>query len=288
MCKTPAYAANPYLLPDRTVPPTIAITDPDDPRIAAYRHVREPDLVRRSGRFIAEGEVVLRVLLTASRHGTESLLIADKRLAGLAPLLDRVPEDVPVYAAGQKVLDTVAGFPLHRGILALGRRAPMPSAEELLAELRPRALVVVLVGIGNHDNMGGIFRNAAAFGADAVILDDESCDPLYRKAIRVSVGASLMVPFARLERGTDVVALLTGRGFEPLALSPAGNIPLARLARPPRAAILLGAEGPGLPAEVLARARTVCIPIADGFDSLNVATASGIVLHHLADLAQEE
>lgn len=272
----------------RTVPPTIRITDLDDPRIAAYRHVREPDLVCRAGRFIAEGEVVLRVLLTASRHGVESLLIADKRLAALAPLLARVPEDVPIYVAGQKVLDTVAGFPLHRGILALGRRAPNPMAEELLAGLAPRAVVAALIGIGNHDNMGGIFRNAAALGADAVILDAESCDPLYRKAIRVSVGASLMVPFARLERDTDVVALLAGCGFEPLALTPAGKIPLARLARPPRAAILLGAEGSGLPADVLARTRTVRIPMADGFDSLNVATASGIVLHHLADLAQKE
>jgi tRNA G18 (ribose-2'-O)-methylase SpoU len=270
------------------VPPTIPITDPDDPRIAAYRHVREPDLVCRAGRFIAEGEVVLRVLLTASRHGAESLLITQKRLAALAPLLARVPEGVPVYTADQTVLDSIAGFPLHRGILALGRRAPMPTAEELLAGLGPRALVAALIGIGNHDNVGGIFRNAAAFGADAVILDSESCDPLYRKAIRVSVGASLMVPFARLERGIDVVALLSGQGFEPLALSPAGTIPLARLARPPRAAVLLGAEGPGLPADVLARARTVRIPMADGFDSLNVATASGIVLHHLADLAQEE
>ncbi len=164
----------------------------------------------------------------------------------------------------------------------------MPPAEELLAGLGPRAMVAALIGIGNHDNMGGIFRNAAALGADAIVLDAESCDPLYRKAIRVSVGASLMVPFARLESGTDVVALLAGQSFEPLALSPAGNIPLVRLARPPRAAILLGAEGPGLPADVLARTRTVRIPIADGFDSLDVATASGIVLHHLADLAQEE
>lgn len=270
------------------MPPTIPIADPDDPRIATYRHVREPDLVCRTGRFIAEGEVVLRVLLTASRHGAESLLIADQRLAALAPLLARVPDDVPIYVAGQKVLDAVAGFPLHRGILALGRRAPMPSAEELLAGLGPRALVAALIGIGNHDNVGGIFRNAAAFGADAVILDAESCDPLYRKAIRVSVGASLMVPFARLGHGTDVVALLAAQSFEPVALSPAGKIPLAQLARPPRAAILMGAEGSGLPAKVLARARTVRIPMADGFDSLNVATASGIVLHHLADLAQEE
>lgn len=265
------------------MPPTILVTDFDDRRIAAYRNIRERDVVERDGRFIAEGEVVLRVLLTASRHGVESLLIADKRVAALEPLLARVPEDVPVYTAGQAVLDAIAGFHLHRGILALGRRASMPEAGELLAGLGPRALVVVLVGIGNHDNVGGIFRNAAAFGADAVVVDASSCDPLYRKAIRVSVGASLMVPFVRLERGTDVLTLLSDRGFVPLALSPAGTTPLARLDRPPRVAVLLGAEGAGLPADILGRSHTVRIPMAPGFDSLNVATASGIVLHCLSD-----
>ena len=111
--------------------------------------------------------------------------------------------------------------------------------------LGPRALVAVLIGIGNHDNVGGIFRNAAAFGADAVILDAGCCDPLYRKAIRVSVGASLIVPFARVERGADILALLARRGFTPLALSPAGTVSLAELPRPPRAAVLFGFRGPG-------------------------------------------
>ena len=269
------------------MPPIIPITDPDDPRIAEYRHIRERDMVRRDGRFIAEGEVVLRVLLAAGGHRAESLLIAEKRLAALAPLLDRVPDGVPIHAAGQAVLDAIAGFPLHRGILALGRRAPMPTADDLLAGLGPRALVAVLIGIGNHDNVGGIFRNAAAFGADAVILDAGCCDPLYRKAIRVSVGASLIVPFARVERGADILALLARRGFTPLALSPAGTVSLAELPRPPRAAVLLGSEGPGLPAELLGRALTVRIPMAAGFDSLNVATAGGIALYHLADPADE-
>ncbi len=252
-----------------------------DPRIEAYRDIRERDLAGRDGHFIAEGEVILKVLLRRRRHEAVSLLIAEKRLAGLAPVLEALPETVPVYAAGQKVLDGIAGFHLHRGILALGRRAPLPAAADLLAGLGPRALVVVLSGIANHDNIGGIFRNAAAFGADAVILDPGSCDPLYRKAIRVSAGASLTVPYARLQPGEDAVELLTQHGFECLALSPAGTTPLARLSRPPRAAVLLGSEGPGLPADVLARTRTVSIPMADGFDSLNVATTSGIVLHHL-------
>jgi tRNA G18 (ribose-2'-O)-methylase SpoU len=180
------------------------------------------------------------------------------------------------------VLDSVVGFSIHRGILAIGRRSPEPSADDLLTTVADRAVAVVAIGIGNHDNIGGIFRNAAAFGAQCVILDAGCCDPLYRKSIRVSVGAALTVPFARLPAGTDPIGLLARHGFEPLALSPAGAVPLAGLPRPPRAGVLLGAEGPGLPPGLLERARTVAIPMASGFDSLNVATTSGIVLHHLA------
>lgn len=264
------------------MPPAIPIDDPDDPRIAAYRNVRERDLVGREGLFIAEGEVVLRILLQRSRHRALSLLLAENRVAALAPLTAALPADVPVYAAGRAVLDAIVGFPLHRGILALGRRAAEPGADGLLAALPPRALVVALFGIGNHDNVGGIFRNAAAFGADAVLLDRGCCDPLYRKAIRVSVGAALTVPFAWLDAGTDPVALLARHDFEPLALSPRGGSTLAEVKRSDRAAVLLGSEGPGLPEALMERARTVRIRMAPGFDSLNVATTSGIVLHHLA------
>lgn len=262
------------------MPTIIPIDDPADPRIAAYRAVRERDLVGREGHFIAEGEVVLRLLVRSPRHAAVSVLLAGNRVAKLRPLLEELAPEVPVYSAGQAVLDAIAGFPLHRGILALGRRAPPPDAADLLAGLGARALVVVLFGIGNHDNMGGIFRNAAAFGADAVLLDPTCCDPLYRKAIRVSVGATLLVPTARVTG--DAVDLLTRHGFEALALSPAGTTPLADLRRPARTAALFGSEGPGLPAALLARVRTVRIPMAGGFDSLNVATTSGIVLHHLA------
>ena len=139
----------------------------------------------------------------------------------------------------------------------------------------------MLTGIANHDNMGGIFRNAAAFGASAVLLDTTCCDPLYRKAIRVSVGAALSVPFARMPEGADVLTLLKHHDFEPIALSPRGKLTLLDLAVPERSAVLLGAEGPGLPAGLLASATTVRILMAEGFDSLNVATTSGIVLHHL-------
>ncbi len=255
------------------------IDDPGDPRIAAYREVRERDLVGRQGLFVAEGEVVLRVLTQSPLMDCVSVLLAEKRVAGLADALARLPLEVPVYAAGQAVMDAIVGFPIHRGILALGRRRVSPSAAELLAALPAgRATVLVLNGIANHDNMGGLFRNAAAFCADAVLVDADCCDPLYRKAIRVSVGASLRVPFARLARGEDVVEVLGAAGFEALALSPRGETSLADLRRPERAAVLLGAEGPGLAEEVMARCRTVSIPMAAGFDSLNVAVTGGIVL----------
>lgn len=257
----------------------IPINDPADPRIEAYRDIRERDLVGRRGLFVAEGETVLRVLAGQRRHRALSVLIAPKRRLKLEPILQALAEDLPVYLADQPVLDAVAGFELHRGILAVAERAAAVSPDDLLAGLGDRALVLALSGIGNHDNMGGLFRNAAAFGVDAVLLDATCCDPLYRKAIRVSVGGVLTIPFAAVEG--DMVEALLRQGLEPVALSPAGETPLHRLAPPARAALLLGAEGPGLSAEVLARCRTVSIPMAGGFDSLNVATTSGIALHHL-------
>jgi tRNA G18 (ribose-2'-O)-methylase SpoU len=260
----------------------IPIIDPADPRVAPYVQVRERDLVGRRGEFIAEGEVVLRVLASpGARCRPASLLVAENRLAGLASLIATLPSDTPVYAASQAVMDAVVGFPIHRGVLAHGLRPPDPGAEALLGGLGPSALVMGLFGIANHDNMGGLFRNAAAFGVDAVLLDARCCEPLYRKAIRVSVGAALKVPFARLSEGEDAPALLARHGFEALALSPAGADPLSAITRSSRAAVLLGAEGPGLPAGVLAGARTISIPMASGWDSLNVAAASAIVLHHL-------
>ena len=247
--------------------------------------MRERDLVGREGVFVAEGEVVLRMLIASLRFAPVSLLIAEKRLAALRQMLVDLAEDVPVYVAGQAALDAIVGFPIHRGILALGRRTATPAAGELLANLPRRALVVALFGIANHDNVGGVFRNAAAFGADAVILDATCCDPLYRKAIRVSVGAALVMPYAWLAPGEDAVALFERHGFASVALSPTGATRLADLRRPDRVAVMLGAEGPGLPADLLARAQGVRIPMAAGFDSLTVATTSGVVLHHLAFMA---
>ena len=257
------------------------IDDPADPRIAVFRDIRERDLIGREGLFIAEGEVVLGTLLRSARHRPRSILIDARRRASLAPLLETLDETVPVYLAHRAVLDAIAGFPLHRGILAAGECGPPIAPEELLAPEGPR-IILALSAIANHDNMGGIFRNAAAFGAAGILLDSDCCDPFYRKAIRVSVGTTITMPFARLPAGADAVALLARHGYEVLSLSPAGAEPLAGIRNVPRVAALLGAEGPGLPASVLERTRTVTIPMAAGIDSLNVATTSGIVLFALS------
>jgi tRNA G18 (ribose-2'-O)-methylase SpoU len=258
----------------------ISIDDPDDPRLADYRQVRERDLVGRRGSFIAEGTVVLEKLVRAGRHPVSSVLVSEKRAETLQPLFAELAEDVAVYAASQAVMDAIVGFPIHRGVLAAGTRNE-PDLKTVFASLPDRALVVGLVGIANHDNMGGLFRNAAAFGADAVLLDAGCCDPLYRKAIRVSVGAALTLPFARAGEAVDLAAGLLAKGFCVFALSPGGELELADIRPAARTAVLLGAEGPGLPDTVMALARTVRIEMAGGFDSLNVATSSGIVLHHM-------
>lgn len=263
------------------MPPIIAIDDPADPRVEAYQNIRERDLVGRDGLFVAEGRVVIEKLAGSATHRLQSVLVAAHRVEGLADVFARMDADTPVYAASQAVLDTVAGFALHRGLVAIGRRVDPPDAQALLSALPARATVLVLVGIANHDNMGGIFRNAAAFGVDAILIDSDCCDPLYRKAIRVSVGAALLVPFARLPAGADLPRLLEDHGLRPIALTPQGAQTLAELPGGERNAVLLGAEGPGLPRALLDRAATVRIPMAGDFDSLNVATTSGIVLHHL-------
>lgn len=267
------------------MPQFIPIDDPADPRIEAYRDIRERDLVGRQRLFVAEGTVVVEKLIDSATHRPLSLLIADKRVLALAGRFSRLSDDVPVYVAEPAVIDAIAGFPLHRGVLAIGRRTVVPTADALLGAIAAddgRGDVLLLCGIANHDNLGGIFRNATAFGIRAILLDKDCCDPLYRKAIRVSVGAALLVPFARLERDEDPLALLERHGFAAVALSPSGSTTLTEWRPARRNAVLLGAEGPGLSATTMARSHTVRIAMAGGFDSLNVATTSGIVLHHLA------
>ncbi len=260
----------------------IRIDDSRDPRIAAYLDIRERDLAGRQGRFVAEGKVVLDLLLSSGRFGAESVLVLENRLAGLGDILRKAPSDLPVYVATGAVMDAIAGFHMHRGVLAIGRRETSRPAAALLDALPATALVVVLVGIANHDNLGSIFRNAAAFGADAVMMDATCCDPLYRKAIRVSVGAALKVPFASFTDTAGFTAMLAERSFEQFALSPRGQADIREAKPAARLALYLGTEGQGLPESLLSRLRTVRIGMAPGFDSLNVAAASAIALHHFS------
>jgi tRNA G18 (ribose-2'-O)-methylase SpoU len=260
----------------------LPVSTADDPRLAPFMAVRERDLVRRDGLFIVEGKITLQRLVEASRFAVDSLFLAESRLKPLARLLARLDHDIPVYAAPQEVMDQVAGFHLHRGVLALARRTEDATCEELIARHPQSPLTLLaLVGLSNHDNVGACFRNAAALGADAVLLDATSCDPLYRKAIRVSAGAALSLPFARSGDGASLLSALDAAGVETWALTPSGGERLQGLTPPPRLAILLGAEGPGLPPGLMARARRVCIPMTPGFDSLNVATAGAIALAHV-------
>lgn len=261
----------------------IRIDDPADPRVAPYMDIRERDLAGRQGRFVAEGKVVLNVLFSARRFEAESVLLLENRLAGMTETLKSAPAEVPVYVASGDVLDGIAGFHMHRGVLAIGRKRPPETIETLLETLPERALVVVLVGIANHDNIGAIFRNAAAFGADAILLDETCCDPLYRKAIRVSVGAALKVPFAVASETGSLVDTLEKHGFEQIALSPQGTVDCRDMERPQRLALWFGTEGEGLPEALMRRLKTVKIAMAGGFDSLNVAAASAITLHHFTD-----
>ncbi|MGK8639687.1 TrmH family RNA methyltransferase [Brucella anthropi] len=255
------------------------IDDPNDIRLSPYRDIREKDLVGRQQRFIAEGKVVLNVLFSSSaRFETESLLVLENRLSGLGEQLSQLPSEVPVYSVPQTVMDAVAGFHVHRGILAVGRRKTPPSLQAMLDTLPAKSLVVVLCGISNHDNVGSIFRNAAAFEADCVLMDDTCCDPLYRKAIRVSVGATLKVPYFHGGSIDEIIAALGDADFNLLALSPSSSLSVYDATKHGRQALLLGTEGEGLPPRLLEKLQTARIPMSTAFDSLNVATASGIAL----------
>jgi len=264
----------------------IRIDDPADPRIAGFVSIRERDLTGREGRFVAEGTVVLRVLAQAGAEGrgfaAEAILLLESRVAGVEAILAAFPADVPVYVASAAVFDAIAGFPMHRGVLALGRKPAAVPVAERVAALPAESLVLVGCGLSNHDNAGAIFRNAAAFGADAVFLDETSCDPLYRKAIRVSVGSVLTVPFSRGLAAEELLSTLAGAGFEIWGLSPRGKIPVGAIAPARRIALVVGTEGEGLPQAILSSFRTARIPQRPGLDSLNVATASGIALYQIA------
>lgn len=263
----------------------IRITDADDPAIAEFRSVRDRDLTRGGGRFVAEGTVVLRMLAEAHRRQAgcvaEKLLLLENRVTGLGDILAAFPDDVPVYVADGKVLDQIVGFHLHRGVLAIGRRIESRTMEEIIAALPERALVVAAFGISNHDNIGAIFRNAAGFGADAVFIDETCCDPLYRKALRVSVGSILAVPYAS---GTvaSILTSLQGAGFAVWGLSPAGATEIRHVPPQDRMALITGTEGEGLPPSVMSAISTARIAQMPGLDSLNAGTATGIALYEIA------
>ncbi|MCA1439722.1 RNA methyltransferase [Ensifer sp. IC4062] len=269
-----------------TLPSLIRIDDPSDARIAGFVAIKERDLIGRQGRFIAEGTVVLRMLAAAHRArrgiAAEAILLLESRVAGLTEVLAEFPADIPVYLADERVFDAIAGFKLHRGVLALGRRDAMPDRDALVASLPAESLVLAACGISNHDNMGSLFRNAAAFGVDAVLMDATSCDPMYRKAIRVSVGSVLTMPFAREGTGAALIERLQVAGFTVWGLSPRGSVDISDIPPASRTALLVGTEGEGLPETILSAIQTARIRQRRGLDSLNVAMAAGIALHQVA------
>ena len=254
----------------------IPIESAEDPRVADFLSIRDRGL-KRAGTFLAEGEVVLPQLLSSPRFRPRAILLSPlqaRRLAGTLPL------EVPVYVASQAVLESIVGMPFHRGVLAVGERGAELTVDQVLPPTNEPSLVLGLCGVTNHDNVGGIFRNAAAFGVNGVLYDQATCDPLYRKAIRVSIGATLQVPFTQVDDEPAMIRLLGERAYQVLALSPRGEMMIGGAARPPshRVALLLGPEGPGLSEATLAHCVSARIPMHGNWDSLNVAVASGIAL----------
>jgi tRNA G18 (ribose-2'-O)-methylase SpoU len=251
----------------------------DDPRLSDFRDLADADVrPDRRGVVIAEGVNVVQ-RLASSPYPVRAVFGVPDRIESLRPFLDGV--DVPAYVADKWLLSEVVGFRVTRGVLASADRSPPPRAEDLLARARR---VAVLESLNDFENLGSLFRNAAAFGVDAVLLDPQCADPLYRRSVRVSMGHVLQVPFAVLPGPwPSSLGLVRAAGFELLALTPDPSAePLRGVAPPARWAVLLGAEGPGLAAATLAAAdRRVRIPMAAGVDSLNVATAAAIAFAHL-------
>jgi tRNA G18 (ribose-2'-O)-methylase SpoU len=250
----------------------------DDPRLEPYRHVGDPHWLRERDLFVAEGRLVVARLFELG-HAVHSVLATPTAQSALGSIASA---DCPVYVAPQAILNTVTGFKFHRGCLALARRL----ASRPLDSFANAHRLVVLEGVGNPDNVGGIFRGAAALAADGVILSQGSADPLYRKAVRTSMGAALRLPFAIAEDWPGALTELRRMGFVVAALSPSGAVTLdefaASVASHPRIALLAGAEGPGLsPAASSAADRTVRIPVDSRSDSLNVVVAVAIALQRL-------
>ncbi len=265
----------------------IRIDNPADPRLGDYIGVRDPLLVKRRGLFIAESRIVVRRLLDASRFTMKSLLLHDASAAGLADLLSLDARDVDVYVAPMEVIRAVSGFNLHRGCLAVAERPVDRSFDDVVDS---SGFVVVLERLSDADNIGSIFRTAEALGANGILLSPGCCDPFYRKAVRTSSGATLMVPFATAEPWPDALDVLRERGFTVAALTPAADaVDIGVFVQSPAArgkvALLLGTEGQGLTDEAFARADVrVRIPMTGAADSLNVGTAAAIAIHRLCEV----
>ncbi len=269
------------------------IESADDPRLGEFRDVREADLVGRRGLFIAEGRLVVRTLLTASRLRCRRVLVTPVALESIRDALQACADAPEVLVAPQAVMNAVVGFDIHRGCLAVGERPALVAGSDWTSILPPeneRAGVVVLENLTNHDNVGGVFRSALALGARAVLVSPGCADPLYRKAIRVSMGAALRMPFGIVEDWPGGLLELKRRGFGLVALSTGvGSVDLDLFARgldggapPERMAILVGTEGEGLSAAALAAADDhVRIAMRAGVDSLNAVVAAAIAMHRL-------
>lgn len=264
--------------------PIVPVDDLDDPRLADYVHLRAPSrrmaLERERGIFTVEGRLSIEALLR-SRYTVRSLFVAEEHVARVASL---VHTDAPIFTMPAEAMAAVTGVHFHRGVLAVAERPELPPVDELVAAA---STVLVLEAVNDHENIGALFRNAAAFGVDGVVLDPTTTDPLYRRSTRVSLGHVLRVPFARVADDAWPGALrdLAAVGFTTVSLTPAHDAtPLGELVvdRPARIALVLGAEGPGLSdAALAATARQVRIPMAAGVDSVNVATAAAIALSAL-------
>ena len=257
----------------------IEIKTLDDPRVTDYGHVGDAGWLRSNSLFVAEGRLVVRRLCEARRFNIRSVLVTRPALAALADVLD--PKRSPIYVCEQDLMNQLAGFNFHRGCLALGERPVRIDPE---SGVRSGRCLLALEGVGNPDNIGGVFRVAAAFGADGILLDRTSGDPLYRKAIRTSMGAAFRVPFAQTKEWLETLALIRAAGADVVALTPdasATNLSdyVSSRSRERRLVLMLGAEGSGLSAEAInvATAR-VRIPIAQEVDSLNIVVAAGIAL----------
>lgn len=262
---------------------TTLVTDPDDPRIAAFVGLRDHELRKRreqpggdmAGVFICEGDLVVERALRAGYQLTAVLVDAKRS----APFPFELDEAVTVYAATAPVLVRITGYALHRGMLACFVRRPESEARTVLDNARR---IIVLEGVNNPTNLGIMARSAAALGIDAMLLDAFCCDPLYRRASRVAMGEVFKLPYARLGAFPEGLTLLHDRGFELVALTPEpAAIPIdqLRLAAGARVALLFGAEGPGLTDATLSHCdHQVRIPMRDGVDSLNIAAAAAIAI----------